>query len=99
MFIFGHLLKAVSSLLHIVFQLGIILFIVRAVLSWFNPDRRQPVVAFIYQIADPVLERIRRLVPSIGAVDISPLIAILALWFLDSFLVPSLADISYQLLR
>ena len=99
MFVFGHLLTTLAKLLHIVFQVGIILFIVRAVLSWFQPDSRQPVVAFIYQITDPILQRIRRLVPTVGTIDISPLIAILILWFLDNFLVPSLADIGYQLLR
>lgn len=99
MFIFGHLLQALSSLLHVVFQIGIILFIVRAVMSWFQPDQRQPMVRFIYQITDPVLNTIRRYVPSIGMVDISPFIAILACWFLNNFLVPSLADLGYQLLR
>ena len=99
MFIFGHLLETLAKLLHIIFQVAIILFIVRAVMSWFQPDSRQPLVAFIYQITDPILQRIRRFIPSIGAMDISPLIAILICWFLDSFLVPSLADLGYQLLR
>lgn len=99
MFILGHLFKTLSTLLHVVFQAGIILFIIRAVLSWFQPDPRQPLVAFIYQVTDPILNWIRRYVPGLGMVDISPLIAILALWFLDSFIVPSLADLGYQLLR
>ena len=99
MFIFGHLFKTVASLLHIVFQVAIVLFIVRALLSWFQPDSRHPIVAFIYQVTDPVLIRIRRLIPAIGTVDISPIIAILGCWFLDSFLVRSLADLGAHLLR
>lgn len=97
MFILGHLSSAIASILHIVLQAAIILFIVRAVMSWFQPDPRQPVVAFICQITDPILGAIRRFIPSMGMIDISPLIAILIFWFLDRFLVPSLMDIGLQL--
>jgi YggT family protein len=99
MFVFGHLFTTLAKLLHFIFQLAIILFIVRAVMSWFQPDTRQPVIAFIYKITDPVLYRIRRVIPSAGTIDISPLIVIIICWFLDSFLVSSLADIGYQMLK
>jgi YggT family protein len=99
MFIFGHLFKTAASLLHILLQLAILLFIVRALLSWFQPDMRHPVIAFIHQITDPVLKFIRRYIPPLGTVDLSPLIAILACWFLDSWLVGSLADLGNYLLR
>ena len=90
MYVLGYLLRAVAGILHFVLQMGIILFLVRAVLSWFQPDRRQPVIVFICSVTDPVLDRIRRLVPSFGMVDLSPFFAIAALWFLDNFLVPVL---------
>jgi len=90
MFVFGYLLRALTGILHFALQIGIILFLVRAVLSWFSQDTRQPVIAFIYSITDPVLDRIRRLIPPIGMVDLSPFFAIAALWFLDNFLVPVL---------
>ena len=99
MFVLGHLFTTVAKLLHFAFQLAIILFIVRAVMSWFQPDIRQPVVAFIYKITDPVLNQVRRIIPGIGTIDISPLIIIIVCWFLDSFLVSSLSDIGYQLLK
>ncbi|TKJ40465.1 hypothetical protein CEE37_09130 [candidate division LCP-89 bacterium B3_LCP] len=98
MFIFGHLFKTVASILHIILQLGILLFIVRAVMSWFQPDRRQPVISFIYQITDPVLKLIRRYIPPFGTVDISPLIVIVVCWFLDSFLVSTLAELGNRML-
>ena len=99
MFIFGHLFTTLAKLLHLFFQIAIILFIVRAVMSWFQPDPRLPLVAFIHRVTDPVLDRIRRWVPAFGAIDISPLIAILACWFLDGFLVPTLSDLGYRLLH
>ncbi|HEX7343029.1 MAG TPA: YggT family protein [bacterium] len=90
MYVLGYLLRAVAGILHFVLQLGIILFLVRAVLSWFQPDTRQPVIAFIYSVTDPVLNSIRRLIPPLGMVDLSPFFAIAALWFVDNFLVPVL---------
>ncbi len=99
MFIAGHLLEALAKILNLVFQLAILLFLARALLSWFQPDPRQPVIAFIYQITDPILDQIRRMLPTIGAVDLSPMVAILICYFLKIWLVKSLADLGYHLLR
>ncbi len=99
MFIIGRFFITIASLLHFILQAGIILFIVRAVMSWFQPDPRQPVVAFIYRITDPMLDLIRRYIPSFGMMDLSPLIAVLIFWFLDGFLVASIADLGARLLR
>ena len=99
MFILGHFFTTIAKLLHFALQVTIILFVARAVISWLQPDTRQPIVAFIYKITDPILYRIRRVVPSIGMIDISPLIVIIVCWFLDSFLISSLADIGSNLLR
>lgn len=99
MFIIGHLLRTLAGILHFLLQIGILLFIVRAVMSWFQPDPRNSVVAFIYSITDPVLNRLRGIIPPLGAVDLSPVVAVLLCWFLDGFLVPSLKDLGYHLLK
>jgi len=98
MFIVGHLLKSIAGLLHIFLQLSILLFIVRAVLSWIQGDPRQPIISFIYRVTDPILERVHRFIPTIGMVDLSPVVVILCLWFLDNFLVPSLHDTALKML-
>ncbi|MCX6639648.1 MAG: YggT family protein [bacterium] len=99
MFLLGRLLNPVASLLDWTLQLAILLFIARAVLSWMQPDPRQPVISTIYRMTDPILDRVRRVLPSFGAVDLSPMIVIIALWFLKSFLVPSLHDIASRMLQ
>jgi YggT family protein len=53
--------------------------LVRAILSWFPIGGNNPVVALVYQITEPILAPIRRVVPRIGFIDLSPLIAILLL--------------------
>ena len=51
--------------------------IIRALLSWFNPRPDNPLVVLLYDITEPVLAPLRRIVPRIGMIDITPLVAIL----------------------
>ncbi|MBI4551578.1 MAG: YggT family protein [Candidatus Latescibacteria bacterium] len=61
------------------------LVLIRAVLSWFNPDPTHPLVRLLVAVTEPVLAPIRRIVPPIGGrIDLSPLILfLLAQWLLS----------------
>ena len=72
------------------------LILVRALISWVNPDPFNPVVQFLTRATEPILQPIRRLLPPMG-IDISPIIAFLAIIFLKSFLVATLFDIGMRL--
>ena len=72
------------------------LILVRALISWVNPDPFNPVVQFLTRVTEPILQPIRRLLPPMG-IDISPIIAFLAIIFLKSFLVATLFDIGMRL--
>lgn len=62
------------------FLLVYVLLIVRVVLSWVpNVNYSHPVVQFIHRVTSPILDPIRRVVPSMGGLDLSPLVAILLL--------------------
>ena len=95
----GYFLQAVAGLLHMVLMLAIIVVIARAVLSWVSPDPYNPVVRIITQLTEPMLYPVRRRVPYLGGVDLSPMIVILVLIFLDDFLVPSLQRLAFGLLH
>ena len=99
MFIFSNLLAAVASLLNILLTILYWLILIRALLSWVNPDPYNPVVQFLYKTTEPILYPIRKMIPvSFGiGIDISPIIAFLILIFLRSFLVKTLLDISFRL--
>ena len=60
---------------------------IRAILSWFPVARDNPVVLLIHQVTDPILEPLRRIVPTIGSIDITPLVAILLLQFLSEVII------------
>ena len=97
MFIISNLLVAMAQILHIVLNLYLWLVIARAILSWVNPDPYNAIVRFLYSVTEPVLYAIRRRVPAFfGGIDFSPMIVILVIYFLDSFLVPSLAGLAMR---
>ena len=59
----------------------------RAVISWVNADPYNPIVRFIYEVTEPVLGRIRNVLPiSFGGIDFSPIVAILGIWVINTFL-------------
>jgi YggT family protein len=97
MFIVGHLLAALATVINYVLYLYMWIIIARAVISWVNPDPYNPIVRVLYSITDPVLLAIRRRLPiSFGGIDFSPIVVILAIIFLQRFLVASLHDLARQ---
>lgn len=97
MFIVGRFLEALAIVIYYVLNLYMYIIIARAVISWVNPDPYNPIVRFLYSITDPVLLAIRRRLPlSFGGMDFSPIVIILAIIFLQKFLVASLQDLARQ---
>lgn len=71
---------------YILWVLELLIF-ARALLSWFpNLDRSNPLVRFVYQATEPILEPIRRLMPQGSMVDFSPLVVLLIIWVLMQLL-------------
>ncbi len=97
MFLFANLLEALAQLLYYALNIYMWIIIIRAVLSWVNPDPYNPIVRFLHQITDPVLYPIRRRLPFMGGIDISPIIVIFAILFLQTFLVRTLSDIAMKM--
>jgi YggT family protein len=98
MFIISNLFIALANILHIALNLYMWIVIARAILSWVNPDPYNPIVRFLYNATEPVLYAVRKRVPMFfGGVDFSPMIVILILYFLDSFLVPTLAGMALRM--
>ena len=98
MFILGNLLQATAQVLNIVLQIYMWIIIIRALLSWVNPDPYNPVVQFLHSITEPGLYRVRQLIPMSGmGIDFSPIVVLLAIVFLQSFVVQSLGALALRL--
>lgn len=99
MMILGHFLDALSVVIYYALTIYMWVIIARAVLSWVNPDPYNPIVRFIYNVTEPVMHWIRSRIPvSFGGIDISPIIVLLAIIFLQKFVVGSLQGIARSLL-
>lgn len=98
MFIFGNLILATANIIDNLLDVYKWIIIIAAVLSWVSPDPYNPVVRFLYNVTEPVLRPIRRVIGyRLGPVDISPLIIILAIMFIQRFLISSMIEIAYKI--
>ena len=98
MFIAANFIHAIATILDMALNLYLWIIIIRALISWVNPDPYNPIVRFLIAITEPVLSPIRRWIPfyTIG-IDLSPILVILAIIFLKSFLVVSLHQLADRL--
>ena len=93
----ANLLIAVAGVLSSVIKLFYFLIIGAVILSWVSPDPRNPIVQFIYGSTEPVFARIRTYVKPIGVLDLSPIVVLLVLYFIDAWIATSLAEYGAQL--
>ena len=63
----------------------------RAILSWFPIDPRNPLVTLLYEVTEPILAPLRNVIPRIGMIDITPLVAIILIQVIGQVLVRELA--------
>jgi len=98
MFVISNFLVAIAKILNIALSLYMWIVIGRAIISWVNPDPYNPIVRFLNAITEPVLYPIRRRIPiNLGGIDFSPVLVILAIIFLQSFLVKTLMQMATTL--
>lgn len=98
MYVVGNFIAAIAVILGYLVTILTWLIIIRALISWVNPDPRNMIVQILYKITEPILAPLRRIIPlyNIG-IDISPIIAILCLWFVKLFIVRTLVELALRL--
>ncbi len=96
MFLFTNFISAIAEVINIILTIYMYVIIARAILSWVSPDPYNPIVQMLYKVTEPVLNPLRRLIPTWRTgLDLSPMIAILIIFFLKRFLVASLRQAAY----
>lgn len=91
MFVFGNIILGIAKVLEVALNIYMWVIIIRALISWVNPDPYNPIVQILTKMTEPVLRPIRKLAPpwKIG-IDLSPLIAVLVIIFLQFALISTL---------
>lgn len=88
-------IQALAQILSMVINIYIWVVIIAALISWVRPDPYNPIVQILYKLTEPLYARIRRLIPTIiVGLDLTPILVILALKFIDLFLVQLLFSLA-----
>ena len=98
MFVLSNFIIALARILEIVLTLYMWIIVFRAVISWVNPDPYNKIVIILYRVTEPALRPIRRILPwrNMG-IDLSPIVVMLAILFLQYFLVESIIGLARRL--
>ncbi len=96
MFVMSNFLSALAYLVNVALTVMYWLILIRALMSWVSPDPFNPIVQFLHRMTEPLLEPIRRLLPSMS-IDLSPVVAFFGIIFLKQFLVRTLYDLAARL--
>lgn len=98
MFVLGNIIIGFARVLDAVLSVYMVIIFIRALISWVSPDPHNPIVQFLQRATEPVLRPLRKLAPpwKLG-IDLSPLIAILIIMFLQIALVRTLIRIGHSL--
>lgn len=91
-FLFSNFFNAITTILDYLLTAYYWIVIVATLLTWVNPDPYNPIVRALRALTEPVFYRVRRLMPFtvIGGLDLSPVVVLLFIWFLQLFAIPSL---------
>ncbi len=68
-----------------------ILIFARVILSWFPTQQGNPLVQMVFFVTEPILSPIRRVLPSMGTIDLSPMIAMILILIIQTVLVQALS--------
>jgi YggT family protein len=98
-FVLRQFTVALASVLDSLLTLYLWIVIIAALLSWVNPDPRNPIVRFLYNVTEPVLYQIRRRLPFVhaGGFDFSPLVLMVAIQFAKMVVVRSLYELAVRI--
>lgn len=95
---FGSLLVvALADIVALFFNIFLFAIIIMVILSWINPGAYNPAIGLIMSLSNPVLQPIRRFIPPLGGLDLSPLFAVLALMVVKMLLVPPIVFVATRL--
>lgn len=85
---------AVVELITLFINVWFFAVLIQAILSWVAPAGPNPVIEILGRITDPLLRPVRRTIPTIGGVDLSPLVVLIGLHLLKMLLIPPLLQLA-----
>lgn len=84
-------MELLANFINLLTQALVIAIVLRAILSWFVPEGNHPVVRILRDVTDPLIVPLRKVIPSIGMLDLSPFVAIILLQVVRSIVIATLS--------
>ena len=88
---------AFADLIGFTLIIVLMLVIVRVILSFVSSDSYHPIVPLVFQLTEPILKPVRKRMPALGGLDLSPMIILLAIFLLQALVVAPLLDLGLRL--
>lgn len=88
MYALGYPLLSAVTIIDSVLLIYTFIIIAAAVLTWVNPDPLNPIVQILRKLTEPVMDRIRPMVPLVGGLDLTPVVLIAVIFFIRSGILP-----------
>jgi YggT family protein len=79
-----------ANFINVLFQILTLAIFARVLLSWFPISPENPFVVLLNEITEPILRPLRRIVPSLGMLDITPIVALVLLQLIQRLLLSAL---------
>ncbi len=84
---------AIADLLSLAVNIFMVAILVQVVLSWVGQGVHNPLTTMIYSLTDPVLRPVRRLIPPIGGMDLSPLVVLISIPLIKMLVIAPIANL------
>lgn len=93
----GLCILTIANLIKEVIYVYIFIILIQVVISWINPGAYNPITSLLYQLSEPVLKPVKRLLPPAGGFDFSPLVVLIGFQLMIILLVSPLMDLGLRL--
>jgi len=87
------MLLAIPEMIEMIFNIFIYSILVLVILSWVNPNGYNPAIGLIHSLTSPVMNPLRRIIPSAGGIDFTPMIAMVVLYLAQMLILPPIKQL------
>ena len=93
----GLFVLALAETLSLLTNVFLFSIIIQAIISWINPGSYNPIIGLLHQITAPILNPVRRVIPPISGLDLSPMAAIIILYLITLLFIQPLIEFGQHL--
>ena len=92
------MLLAIPELVTLIINIFLFAILIQVIISWINPGSYNPILSLIHSLTEPLLSPVRRRMPAMGGLDLSPMVVMVGLVLLEMLLIPPLRDLIASML-